>query len=149
MITDDLPYIATDDRPIDRNGRSCGHRKCMSLGTTCRAYSDATLEVTPADEAKAKELVAEGWWSTSAKRQTIRRWKERPPTVEELIRPEMLETFHGRRLAAILTLHEQWRSDVSYDLVTRKPYPDDLFEDARLSPSLFRAFKAAGGSCGR
>ena len=144
-----IPYITTDDRKIEPAGGSCGHRKCNTLGFNCRMFSEATLEITPADEAKAKELVAEGWWSTSGKRRTIRRWKERVPSPEELIRPEQLNTFHGQRLAHFLRgilKHNDW---VSYDAVTRKPWPDDLFVDAQLSPSLYRAFKAAGGECGR
>lgn len=148
LDAEDLPYIATDDRRIERvGGWSCGHRKCLVLGVTCRAYSEATLAITDADERKARELIADGWWSTSAKRRTIARWKERPPTVEELFRSEMLAAFHGKRLAEVIRKHERGHWDVSF--ADGKPYPDELFERARLSPSLYRACKAAGMDCGR
>jgi hypothetical protein len=147
VVKSDLPYIATDDRGIERVAAKCTHRRCPP--GNCLAYTEATVTPTPADEEVAKHLVAEGWWSTSAKYRTIRRWKEKPPTVEELIRPELLNTFHGKRLAAALRPHIKYNYGSYMDPETRAPYPDDLFEDAQLSPSLFRAFKAAGGDCGR
>lgn len=136
-------YIATDDREIERVDAACNHRKCPP--GECIAYNDATLQITEADEAKARELVAAGWWSTSAKYRTIARWKERVPAIEELILPEMLDTFHGRRLAEVIRKHEKWRMDVP----RFGPEFAEHCEEAVLSPSLFRAFKKAGGECGR
>lgn len=139
------PYIATDDREIVRVDAACNHRRCPP--GECIAYDAATLLVTEADAARGRELVEEGWWSTSAKRRTIERWKERPPTVEELFRPELLDTFHGQRLAAVVRTHVQHHYSVAY--ANGKAWPRDLFEEATLSPSLFKAFKRAGGDCGR
>lgn len=137
------PYITTDDREIERSGGSCNHRSCARDPDGCRAYNERTQEITDADRAKAAELVAEGWWSTSQKSRTIARWQEPVPRLEEMFRPEFLTTFHGQRLAELV------RDHVKYHYGCLRNSAEEHIERARLSPSLFRAFKQAGGDCAR
>lgn len=134
-------YIATDDREIERADGLCNHRRCPP--GECCAYTPATLRITPADEELARQLVAEGWWSTSRKSRSIARWKEPIPPIEQMFRPEFLATFHGERLAELVRDHVKWNYGVS------SPKNAARIEHATLSPSLFDAFKKAGGDCGR
>lgn len=138
--------IKTDDRELERAGGACNHRKCRGSEEGCRAYSEETLRISPADEERARQLVAEGWWSTSAKSRTIARWKEPLPTIEDLFRPEALATFHGQRLAHFCRQHLMYHQ---YGAYVHNHAADEHHEHATLSPSLFKAFKAAGGDCAR
>ena len=133
--------IATDDRGITRVDAPCNHRRCPP--GECIAYDEKTLEITEADVAMAAKLVAEGWWSTSGKYRTIAKWKEKPPTVEEIFSEDLLATFHGKRIAEMVRSHEKWHYTVG------SPAHAEHIEHAKLTPSLFRAFKKAGGDCGR
>jgi hypothetical protein len=123
------PYITTDDR--DRVGAGRRAPECRR-----RWRGDA-------DRAKAVKLVAAGWWSTSQKYRSIARWRESVPPIEEMFRPEFLATFHGQRIAKVVRQH----LDGHYGC--GGPAAEPHIEHARLSPSLFRAFKQAGGDCGR
>jgi hypothetical protein len=134
-------YFATDDRGIERVDATCDHPKCR--GAPCRAYSDETRKVTDADAELGARLVAEGWWSTSRKYRSLARWKERVPTIEQIFRPDVLETFHGQRLAKLITDHVRWHYNCG------GPTAEPHLEHAECSPSVFAAFKAAGGDCGR
>lgn len=135
--------IATDDREIEYAGGKCSHPKCLRNGQGCRMYNEETVQITEADAQRGRELVAEGWWSTSQKYRAIARWREPVPTLEALFAPGMLDTFHGQRLGEVVRKH----LDGHYGC--GGPAADPHLERATLSVSLFRAFKQAGGDCGR
>src|SRR5262249_53746062 len=134
-------YIATDDRPIERVNGPCDHRRCPP--NECLMFSPATLEITDKDRELAVQLVAEGWWSTSHKYRSVARWREPIPPIDKMFQPEFLTSFQGQRIAAYVKRY----LDDHYDVRNHK-YEEHI-EDATLSPSLFLAFKQAGGDCGR
>lgn len=140
-----MTYLKTDDREIERVDAVCNHRRCP-VGE-CQAYTAATLEPSAADHELAAKLVADEWRSISSKHRHVMRWKVPPPSAEDILRQEMLDTPAGKKLASY---YEHY---VRYDFGSlRLQYAEgvegrDQVEYATLSPSLFRAFKKAGGRC--
>lgn len=114
---------------------TCVHRGCD--GGPCRMLTEEELAPSDEDMEAARVLIAEGWHSTSNKYRTVARFVDPIPPIEDMLRPEALDTLHGRRLA------EWWRFNRhSSDLRTHR----DGVEHRNLSIPLFRAFKKLGGS---
>lgn len=142
----DEQAIATDDRGIERVDAPCEHRRCPP--GKCRAYTPETLAITDADMEKGRQLVAEGWRQTSHKHRAVIRWRVQPPTCAEIdallrdrVGTPLIERGHLERL---LEVWERGRLDFGSMSYARSPNAS-LVEHATLSPSLFKAFKKAGG----
>lgn len=99
------------------------------------------LEPSEEDMRLGERLVAEGWKSTSSKFRHIARFRIAPPNIEELMKPDALHTYHGRRLKK---LWEQHRSD-GWWLRMGPDQGDDGVEKMVLTVKEYRAFRLAGG----
>lgn len=89
------------------------------------------------DEELAKQLVVEGWYSTSNKYRHISRWSMPVPRVEDLIRPEMLNAPHVDRLI------KMWNKSMYHERDLRSNHP--LIEDKELTEEQFKLFRKYGG----
>lgn len=117
-------------------GGPCNHRECISWGEGCRMLTDAELTPSEQDLLLAEQLAQEGWVQTSARYRHVARWKTPPPTIEEILRPEHLNTRWGKKLAEKLayeTGESGIRSAASFDR--------DLVEQRELTVRQFIAFK--------
>lgn len=88
-------------------------------------------------EAEARDLVAEGWYSTSNKYHRIARWKPPHVKLDQVIRPEFADTALVFQLRQMMKRH-WFASDGLRDT-------NEFVEHAELSPELYAAFRKAGG----
>lgn len=113
----------------------CDHPRCD--GGPCRQLTPEELEPTPEEALAARELVLDGWVSTSNKYRHIRRWKLPPPHHTEVTRTLLLnpalapwaETLPGKFWSPCI-----------------RTAPRELYEERTLSVRMFRAFRKAGGT---
>lgn len=102
----------------------------------CGKLDDDELEPTDEDLKYAKELIDQGWQSTSNRYRNVARFIEPIPDIRDMVSAEVLATYHGRRLA------DAWK---------RAWHSSDLrlggegVEQRTLTVKQFRAFKRLGG----
>jgi hypothetical protein len=94
------------------------------------------LEPTPEQMEEAKQLVAEGWFSTSNKYRSIARFKVRL-TGKDLVRPEYHDTEMGK-----LLIHA-WEG--SWERHLLRCGSPEIVEHRELTTRMFRAFKLSNG----
>ena len=118
---------------------SCGHPRCAP--DECYAYPPEMVNPTEADLAFGKKLVEDGWRSVSTKHRRVARWKTPPPTIQDMIKPEFLDTPFGRH--AVRYYHQPSLRLMMPD--DQAAEFEDLVECMTLTLPQFRAFKKAGG----
>lgn len=112
----------------------CNHRRCR--GGPCRAIPPEDLKPEAEDLELAEQLVREGWKSTSSKYRTVAKFRTPPPPAAEMLRPELVNTPQGKRLAELWDRHR-------HSLGLRQEWDD--VEERELTLKQFRAFKLKGG----
>lgn len=120
---------------MSKGGRKppCGHGKCYS--DKCLALSPEQYTPTEEDFALADELVEGGWISVSNRYRHVIRWKPPgSPPIEELLRPEVLNTYWGRELAKS---YKQISGE--YGLRTA-PVGHGLYQERTLTVRQYKAF---------
>lgn len=95
------------------------------------------IEPTEQQLQHGRELVAAGWQSVSNKYRCIRRWTTKHLTIEELIRPELVNTPEARHL-----MKRPRVDDISLRDAEHSGLP---FEEETLTVREYRAFRLAGG----
>ena len=113
-------------------GGSCDHPNC-DYGP-CKQLTDEELEPTPEDRALAETLWAEGWHPVSNKYRSILRWKEKPPSPEEVVAKELHNTYWGRKAMGV------YKMDVLSEWGVRMA-PREMREERTLTMRQYRAFK--------
>lgn len=93
------------------------------------------IEPTEEDLALARDLIAQGYLSTSNKFRTVSRLRA-PLTGKDIVRPELHDTLAGR------TLIERW--DRAWSRAVLRSHDPDV-EHRELTIGQFRAFKQLGG----
>ena len=96
------------------------------------------LEVSPEDEALAKQLVAEGWFSTSNKYRHIAR-ANLPPVDKAMTFSEFVPVWLRKEVERA---YDSW---TKWGLRVHSSYPDSGIESRELTTAQFKAFKKAGG----
>jgi len=113
-------------------GGKCDHRNCD--GGPCKMLTPDELEPEEEDLIDAAHWIAEGWHSTSVKYRNISKFKEPVPKIEDMVSPEVLATFHGRRLK------DRWERNHSSDLRSCEG-----IDNLELTVKQYKAFKKLGG----
>lgn len=93
------------------------------------------IELTDEDLVLARELIEQGYLSTSNKYRQVSRLRT-PLTGKDIVRPELHDTLAGR------TLIERWDRALSRDVLRGH---DPEVEHRELTIGQFRAFKQLGG----
>lgn len=91
--------------------------------------------------AEGRQLVAEGWYSTSNKLMRIARFKTPRARIEQLVLPGVLQTAEGRYLREIWERYGLHTSNLRCPPKGIEVEHRDLASD----PALYRAFRLAGG----
>lgn len=112
-------------------GGPCDHRRCDG---DCRMLTEEELTPSPEDLVLARQLVADGWLSTSTRYRHVSRVLP-GYAASDLLKPEMLATPAGKLLA------EAWEQELRWAL--RSSYP--FVEHKTLTVKQYAAFRAAGG----
>lgn len=148
VISEGQTYVAAELNSYPRRGGACNHRRCQGSDEGCRAYVEEVLAPNAADDEYGRQLVAENWWSTSHKYGHISRWKELVPGPEQIEAAliAIAGEYHGRRLAEVLRRHEHDHYDCRA-LQCDAKYAHQ--EHRTITPAQMKAFKRAGGDCGR
>jgi hypothetical protein len=125
----EIPYDA--DLRKDMN---CNHERCQP--GPCKALRPEDIPPFEEDFAVARELIAQGFRSTSNKYRHVRRLKRRVASFHEVVRPE----FHDHPVMGyIADRWGMWESQV-----LRCGSLDDV-EEKTLTVRQYRAFKLLGG----
>ena len=118
-------------------GGPCNHRECQSWGEGCRQLTDDELRPGPDDFTYVDQLIAEGYYQTSARYRSVAGPLSAIPSAETVLRPEFLDTKWGRELARIW---EGWRRHF-----LRVHEASDGIQNIDLTVKQFAAFKQRGG----
>ena len=116
-------------------GGPCEHRRCQGSASGCKSLTDEEMKPGPEDEALARQLVAEGWRSTSTRYHHIARHVA-VPTGRDLVRPELHDTEAGKHM--IEEWDRRWRG---WFLRCGR----EGVERRTLTFKQYAAFSAAGG----
>lgn len=117
----------------------CGHRRCAD--DECYKLPPEEVDPTDADLVRGKQLVDDGWLSTSTRHRTLARWKNQPPKVEDMLLPEYRDSPFGR---CFIARYGEWYGPSLRD---NKPEFEPFIERMTLTLPQFRGFKKAGGKC--
>lgn len=123
-------------------GGPCYHNACLARGKGCRMLTEEAIAPTEEDMVEARQLVADGWRSTSNKYRHVARLTQAPPEPASLLRPGIEHTYWGR--AAMEALRREFESRASH-LMRCATAGDPVVEQRTLSARLYRAFRMAGG----
>lgn len=118
-------------------GGPCNHQSCADYGEGCRQLTDEELEPDEDDVAFAQRLIDEGYLQTSAKYRNVCKPSEAdtPPSIDQIIRPEMLDTPAGKTLAML------WEDHLPHFLRSSVSFQHGI----TLTVKQFRAYKKLGG----